>query len=74
MASMPRRTAISASRRGVPTSTRAAVIAGLLKAPTRFNPTRDRDKAAARAAQVLANMVEAGIISENQAASAAKRA
>ena len=31
----------------------SAVIAGLLKAPTRFNPTRDRDKTAARAAQVL---------------------
>jgi penicillin-binding protein 1A len=45
----------------------SAAIAGLLKAPTRFNPTRDSDKAAARTAQVLANMVEAGIISENQA-------
>ena len=31
----------------------SAVIAGLLKAPTRFNPTRDNEKAAARAAQVL---------------------
>src|SRR6267154_266483 len=29
----------------------SAVIAGLLKAPTRFNPTRDKEKAAARAAQ-----------------------
>ena len=38
----------------------SAVLAGLLKAPTRFNPTHDRDKAAARTAQVLANMVEAG--------------
>src|SRR6202012_3172307 len=36
----------------------AAVIAGLLKAPTRFNPTRDKEKAAARAAQVLDLMVE----------------
>src|SRR5271168_2546494 len=49
-----------------------AAIAGLLKAPTRFNPTRDRDKAAARTAQVLANMVEAGIVTESQAAAATK--
>ena len=34
------------------------MIAGLLKAPARFNPTRDRDLAAARTAQVLANMVQ----------------
>ena len=50
----------------------SAVIAGLLKAPTRFNPTRDREKAAARTAQVLANMVEAGIITESQVASAVR--
>src|SRR5207302_8500328 len=30
----------------------SAVVAGLLKAPTRFSPARDRDKAAARAGQV----------------------
>jgi penicillin-binding protein 1A len=51
----------------------SAVIAGLLKAPTRFNPANDRDKAAARAAQVLANMVEAGYISGTDALAAAKR-
>src|SRR6266404_182723 len=45
----------------------SAVIAGLLKAPTRFNPTRDSDKAASRTARVLANMVEAGIVTENEA-------
>jgi len=45
----------------------SAAIAGLLKAPTRFNPTRDSDKATARTAQVLGNMVEAGIVTENQA-------
>jgi len=50
----------------------SAAIAGLLKAPARFNPTRDRDKAAARAAQVLANMVEAGIVTENEVAAATK--
>jgi penicillin-binding protein 1A len=50
----------------------SALIAGLLKAPTRFNPTRDRDKAAARTAQVLANMVEAEFITENEATVAGK--
>jgi penicillin-binding protein 1A len=50
----------------------SATIAGLLKAPTKFNPTRDREKAAARTARVLANMVEAGVIIESQAASATK--
>jgi penicillin-binding protein 1A len=52
----------------------SAAVAGLLKAPTRFNPTRDRDKAAARTAQVLANMVEAGIVTDGQAAQAIKEA
>src|SRR6516162_9773083 len=50
----------------------SAAIAGLLKAPARFNPTRDREKAAARTARVLANMVEAGVITESQAATASK--
>ena len=50
----------------------SAAIAGLLKAPTRFNPTRDREKAAARTAQVLVSMVEAGIVTEAQAAGAIK--
>jgi penicillin-binding protein 1A len=50
----------------------SAAIAGLLKAPARFNPTRDRDKAAARTTQVLANMVEAGIVTEGQAAAATR--
>src|SRR5712692_7201330 len=50
----------------------SAVVAGLLKAPTRFNPARDRDKAMARAAQVLDNMVEAGAITAADAAGAQK--
>ncbi len=45
----------------------AAVIAGLLKAPTRFSPARDREQAAKRAEQVLANMLDAGYISDAQA-------
>jgi len=48
----------------------SAVIAGLLKAPTRFSPARDRAAAAGRAAQVLTNMVEAGLISATEAAAA----
>jgi penicillin-binding protein 1A len=51
----------------------SAVIAGLLKAPTRFNPARDRDAAAARTAQVLANMADAGFIGREQAAAALKQ-
>jgi penicillin-binding protein 1A len=48
----------------------SASIAGLLKAPTRFNPTRDRDRAAARTAQVLTKMVDAGFVTSNQAMTA----
>jgi penicillin-binding protein 1A len=48
------------------------VIAGLLKAPTRFNPARDKQAAAARAAQVLDLMVETGAIDQQQALAAAK--
>jgi penicillin-binding protein 1A len=50
----------------------SAAIAGLLKAPTRFNPTRDRETAAARTAQVLTNMVDAGFIRREQAEVALK--
>jgi penicillin-binding protein 1A len=50
----------------------SAVIAGLLKAPTRFNPTRDKEKTAARAAQVLGLMVETGAIQQQDAAAAEK--
>jgi penicillin-binding protein 1A len=48
----------------------SAMVAGLLKAPARFNPTRDRELAAARTAQVLANMVDAGFITPAAAAAA----
>src|SRR3954469_8422709 len=51
----------------------SAVIAGLLKAPTRFSPARDRDKAAGRAAQVLDNMVDAVFYNPADAASAGKQ-
>ena len=48
----------------------AAMIAGLLKAPTRYAPTNDLALSRARAAQVLQNMVDAGYISKQQAAAA----
>jgi penicillin-binding protein 1A len=50
----------------------SAVVAGLLKAPTRFSPARDPEKAAARAGQVLAAMVEAGFITAANAGAAEK--
>ncbi len=40
----------------------AAVLAGLLKAPSRYAPTHDVAAAKQRAAQVLANMAEAGYL------------
>ncbi|HLJ19150.1 MAG TPA: PBP1A family penicillin-binding protein [Stellaceae bacterium] len=48
----------------------AAVIAGLLRAPTRFSPASDRERSAARAHQVLENMVAAGSINDTQMAAA----
>jgi penicillin-binding protein 1A len=51
----------------------SAILAGLLKAPTRFSPARDRERAAKRADQVLANMVDAGFLTEKQAAAAAQQ-
>jgi penicillin-binding protein 1A len=51
----------------------SAVIAGLLKAPTRFSPARDRKAAAARADQVLDNMVEVGYATRAEANAAEKQ-
>lgn len=48
----------------------AAMLAGLLKAPTRYAPTNDLARSRARAAQVLQNMVDAGYITEAQAKAA----
>ncbi|MCE1237865.1 MAG: penicillin-binding protein 1A [Hyphomicrobiales bacterium] len=44
----------------------AAMLAGLLKAPSRYAPSRDPDRAKARAQTVLAAMVETGVITEAQ--------
>jgi penicillin-binding protein 1A len=51
----------------------AALLAGLLKAPSRYAPTRDLTAARDRAAVVLASMVDAGFITERQASEAKRR-
>jgi penicillin-binding protein 1A len=50
----------------------AAVIAGLLKAPSRYNPVASPERAHARAKVVLANMVAAGYLTESKAKEAAR--
>ena len=45
----------------------SALLAGLLKAPSRLNPLRNPDQADARAGLVLNAMTETGFISENEA-------
>ncbi len=44
----------------------AAMLAGLLKAPSRYAPSHDPDRARARAETVLAAMQETGVISADQ--------
>ncbi len=44
----------------------AAMLAGLLKAPSRFNPASDPEAARSRAAIVLNSMVEAGYLEADQ--------
>ncbi|HSD92595.1 MAG TPA: PBP1A family penicillin-binding protein [Methyloceanibacter sp.] len=51
----------------------AALLAGLLKAPSRYAPTRSVKAANARVEEVLTNMVEAGYLSEDQAHTASKQ-
>ncbi len=45
----------------------AAMLAGMLKAPSRYNPFNDKDLARSRARLVIANMVAAGQLSEEEA-------
>jgi penicillin-binding protein 1A len=45
----------------------SALLGGLMKAPSRYNPQNDRTQSAKRTAQVLANMVAAGYISQDEA-------
>ena len=51
----------------------AAVLAGLPKAPSRYNPARNPALASRRAAVVLSAMVDTGLISAGQAADARVR-
>lgn len=44
----------------------SALIAGLLKAPSRFSPAANPERAEGRIRQVLLNMVDAGYLSENK--------
>jgi penicillin-binding protein 1A len=52
----------------------SAMLAGLLKAPSRYNPLADKDLAAARTKVVLGAMVSAGYLTDTQATSARKLA
>jgi penicillin-binding protein 1A len=51
----------------------SAMMAGLLKAPSRLAPTVNPDGAAARASVVLSNMVAAGYLAQSRADKARKR-
>ena len=55
------------------TLAQAAVLAGLPRAPSRFNPRTNPGAAVARAKEVLAAMVESGAITAAQAATAASQ-
>ena len=48
----------------------AALLAGLLKAPSRYSPLSESERAATRATVVLNEMVEAGVITPEQRAAA----
>ena len=48
----------------------AAIIAGLVKAPSRYAPSADPEAARARAATVIATMVDAGTVTPAEAAAA----
>ncbi|MBY0510006.1 MAG: PBP1A family penicillin-binding protein [Rhodospirillaceae bacterium] len=52
----------------------AAVLAGLLKAPTHYNPVREPERAKDRAEIVLATMVETGALTPAQSKAALKSA
>jgi penicillin-binding protein 1A len=51
----------------------SAMLAGLLKAPSRYAPTRSVKAASARAEEVLDNMVEAGFLTEAQKLAASQQ-
>jgi len=55
------------------TLTQAALLAGLLKAPSRYAPTRNVELATARVDVVLDNMVDAGYLTTAEAHAAAQK-
>ena len=55
------------------TLSEAALLAGLLKAPSRYAPTRNAKRAIARVDEVLDNMVEAGFLTAAEARTAASQ-
>jgi penicillin-binding protein 1A len=55
------------------TPAEAAMLAGVVKAPTRLAPTENFKAAKTRSAIVLAEMVDTGLISEDEAAKSLKR-
>jgi penicillin-binding protein 1A len=55
------------------TMMQAAMLAGMLKAPSRYNPISDPEAATARAKLVLQNMVAAGFATESEVEEAASR-
>jgi penicillin-binding protein 1A len=55
------------------TLSQAALLAGLLKAPSRYAPTRSVKLASVRMDEVLENMVEAGYLSPEQARNASQQ-
>ena len=54
------------------TAYQSAMLAGMLKAPSRYNPIADADAAARRTRVVLANMTAAGYLTADQARAVAK--
>lgn len=54
------------------TLSESAIIAGLLKAPSRFSPTNNPELSRKRATQVLVNMQDAGYLTEKQSLKAQK--
>ncbi len=52
------------------TLSESAILAGLLKAPSKFSPTANPELATKRAEQVLLNMVNAGYLKEKEAVAA----
>ncbi len=55
------------------TAYQSAMLVGLLKAPSRYNPAVDRERSKGRTRQVLLNMADAGYLTESEAERIAAR-